>query len=231
MVDNDVSVLEAKLLIASDKNDNETVADLIRQGVNVNVVGKGGWSPLIHATYQSYLDTVKLLVEAGADINAFHGKWNAFMYAVKYKNTDIIKFFVESGADINVSDSMGDTPLIYAAEEGDPDIIKILVNAGANVNATNLAGWTAMHHAAWQGYVNIMKILVVAGGDIKKKNKDGFNPIKTLKMQYPDSAPPESKESSIDECVKNLEKFVKMVRKLKREDNKHSVITNYEFDL
>lgn len=46
------------------------VTDLIYLGASVNVKGESGFTPLLYAVQQGHLNVVKILVEAGADIDA-----------------------------------------------------------------------------------------------------------------------------------------------------------------
>ena len=61
------------------------------------------------------IDTVKLLVERGADISAVgqYG-WTALHQASYQGLTDVIEFLVGKGASINEMDSFGQTPLSIA---------------------------------------------------------------------------------------------------------------------
>jgi len=80
-----------------------------------------------------YLDLIKNLIEAGADVNAKndHGE-TPLLRAALYDSPEVIKIFIKAGADVNVKNKYGYTPLMHAKERPDAsDIIKILIEAGA----------------------------------------------------------------------------------------------------
>ena len=111
----------------------------------------GGLTPLVFAARQGDLETVKVLVAAGADVNQVtrYG-WSPLLTAIQNRNYQIGKFLLEHGADPNRANKGGWTPLYIATdnrniEGGDypvraPDMdhlefIKLLLEKGADVNS------------------------------------------------------------------------------------------------
>lgn len=111
----------------------------------------GGLTALIFAARQDDLDSVKILVEAGADVNQVtkYG-WTPLLTATQNKNYLIGKYLLEHGADPNIANNGGWRPLYIATdnrniEGGDYpvrpadmdhlDFIKLLIDKGADVNA------------------------------------------------------------------------------------------------
>jgi len=111
----------------------------------------GGLTPLVFASRQGDLETVKVLVEAKADVNqTTHYGWTPLLTATQNRNYRIGRYLLEHGADPNIANKGGWNPLYIATdnrniEGGDypvraPDIdhleyIKLLLDHGANVNA------------------------------------------------------------------------------------------------
>jgi hypothetical protein len=76
------------------------------------------------------LETIKYLIEQGADIHAccdYALRWSA-----RNGHTDTVKCLIEQGADIH---ARCDWALRYAAGKGHTDIVKYLVEQGANIHA------------------------------------------------------------------------------------------------
>ncbi len=90
-------------------NDHVAIAGyLINNGINVNTFVQPHQVTFLHkACEHGNLEIVKLLIEAGADINIPSKDQNEYkgatplMYAVSFLNADIVEYLVEHGADVN----------------------------------------------------------------------------------------------------------------------------------
>jgi uncharacterized protein len=112
----------------------------------------GGMTALVYAAREGCLDCVKLLVEAGADINAGDAEnVTPLLVAVINMRFDTAKYLVEAGANVNKWSFRGENPIYSAVDVntlphgGYPDrpstdqtssmdMIQILLDAGANPN-------------------------------------------------------------------------------------------------
>jgi hypothetical protein len=61
------SIIDERLMRASEKGDAETVEMLLKKGANPNYRDKDGWTPLHVAAYHNRADVAELLLEKGAD--------------------------------------------------------------------------------------------------------------------------------------------------------------------
>ena len=85
-------------------------------GINPNIRDTDGDTPLHSAADSSCdkaIETMKLLLEHGADVNAMGGEgWTPLMMASRKCNPNNVKFLLQHGADINVGhDMFGRGPL------------------------------------------------------------------------------------------------------------------------
>jgi ankyrin repeat protein len=155
-----------------------------------------GWlTPLMFAARENGLESAKLLVAAGADINAQGGDGkDALSLALFDGSYDVAEFLIDSGAKVNQADAQRFTPLFWAVdrrnmetapnfpwmETRDPlPLIKKLLDAGANPNAIinstprarmregspRLVYATALMRAALAGDVELAKLLLSHGAD------------------------------------------------------------------
>jgi ankyrin repeat protein len=112
----------------------------------------GGLTPLLYATRDGRLEAVKILVQAGADIE--HTDPNGItplIMAISNNHPDVAQFLIDKGAKINVSDWYGRTPLWTAVEVRNMDfdngsfengvdraplldLIQVLLEKGADPN-------------------------------------------------------------------------------------------------
>ena len=86
------------------------IKKLIEDGVDVNAeVSDIGMKALIVAACGGYIKIIKLLLDAGADVNAKDNfGWTA-LHCVR--EVDIAKLLIKAGADINAKNNFGVTPL------------------------------------------------------------------------------------------------------------------------
>ncbi|HXD75548.1 MAG TPA: ankyrin repeat domain-containing protein [Vicinamibacterales bacterium] len=133
-----------------DENDDAAVAAFGRGRAPAPKDG-GQLTPLVFAVRADDLDSVKVLLASGADINQTTGYgWSPLLVATQNRYYKLGEYLVEHGADVNLANKGGWTPLYLATdnrniENGDypvrkPDMdhldfIKLLIDKGANVNA------------------------------------------------------------------------------------------------
>jgi ankyrin repeat protein len=117
-------------------------------------------------------ETVRILLEAGADIDAHNGDGKTALYqAVNYYRAETVSILLKAGANIDARDKHGKTALHIAAYQDDNETVSILLEAGANIDACDEHGNTALHIAAYQGRAAIVRILLKAGANIYARDK------------------------------------------------------------
>jgi ankyrin repeat protein len=117
------------LVDAIKKNDTATASSLISSGsVNLN---DEPW-PLHRAAQHDRVDIMTMLLDAGADVNAFDEYHTACHIAILNSQFDALKLLVERGANLGVVDSDGRSLLsIVSTYVEDERIIILLLDAGA----------------------------------------------------------------------------------------------------
>ncbi len=89
------------------------------------------------------IETVRLLIDLGADINQETPLGTPLMKAATNAwNSEIVAILLEAGADVNQEDQNGRTALFYAEAYGNSDISMQLIAAGADVYHTDVNGKT-----------------------------------------------------------------------------------------
>jgi ankyrin repeat protein len=102
-----------------------------------------GFTALHFAAFFGRPDAASLLIERGAEVDAFGRGWmtgTAIHSAVSRKHADLVAILLEAGANPNVRQSAGWTPLHAAAMNGDLASVDLLLAAGADPAATNEEG-------------------------------------------------------------------------------------------
>ena len=140
-------------------------------------------TPLIIAAHNGHLNSVKILLGYGADIEA-RGTLNTGgqviegctpLWAAAYTgHLDVVKLLIEQNADVDGRASKGSTPLRAAAHEGHLDIVRCLVESGADVNArSSRDNSTPLMVACYWGHSSVATYLINRGAIINLQCKDG----------------------------------------------------------
>lgn len=117
------------------------------------------------ATKANSLAIVKLLVEAGADINCPDEQGETALHvAARFGYDECAKILLDGNrhhkANLEVAEkTFSWTPLFVACVEGNLGIVELLIDAGAQLDQTDLSGWTAKDHAVLRGHMAIARRL------------------------------------------------------------------------
>lgn len=127
-------------------------------------ISKSG-AVLALATQSNFVVIVRLLVEAGVDVNYQDAQGETALHvASRFGHVECAKALIEGSAshktDLDIPEkTFGWTPLFVACVDGHLPVVEVLVGAGANVWHADLSGWTAMEHAALRGHMDIVERL------------------------------------------------------------------------
>jgi ankyrin repeat protein len=138
-------------------------------------------SPLDLAAYWGNLEAIRLLLSAGADLEAQDALGDSPLnHAVdRYGNAESIRWLVKAGANLNSRDHQGYTPLNKAitADSLDENAVLFLIQSGADVNVKDQDGNAPLHYASENGNLKIATALVKAGADIEAANGNDNTPL------------------------------------------------------
>jgi ankyrin repeat protein len=172
-------------------------------GVKVEDFASGWLTPLMFAAREGDLASARLLVAAGAEVNAIAGDGkDALGLAIFNGNYELASLLVDNKSNLNKADTQGFTPLFWAVDRrnmetapnfpwmvtADPlPLIRKLLDAGANPNAVvnntprarmragspRIVFATALMRAAFSGDLELCRLLLAHGADPKVKSSDG----------------------------------------------------------
>jgi ankyrin repeat protein len=167
--------LNRALIEAAASGDAVRAEKLLKKGADALWKEADGTTALQKA---SNLQTTRLLVRMGADVNARDGLWAQPIHEAAFRGRHgIVKFLVESGADVNAKGPGGSTPLSFAARMAHVKVkganylglVHSLIAKGADVNAKNSTGYPPLHFAENK---EVAEILRKAGA--KPRQKEGL---------------------------------------------------------
>jgi len=137
---------------------------IVTHAPDVNAKG-GGWSPLHGASSRGQVDTARILLDHGADVNALNCiDFTPLHYACRNGHLTVTQFLLEHGANLDAQSLDHRTPLFVALEGGHLEIVRLLLNHGADVTIQG-NGLTPYQVAKLRGYHDIAQMLLEHGAE------------------------------------------------------------------
>ena len=166
------------IALAAQKGDIDSVRQLVRSHVDVNIPGPDGTPALHWAAYRQDLPTARLLLRAGADANEPNRYGLRPLHlAISNDDLDMVRLLLGAHADPNSADATGETCLMVAADTGDPAMVKNLLAHGAAVDARDPEyQQTALMFAARAGHTAVVQLLIKHGAQVDAQTRTGKVP-------------------------------------------------------
>ncbi len=162
----------------SDNKRAEKILTWLKEQKSVDPRNKKGETPLIKLSYKNDLKPIKILIEAGADVNAQANDGStALMNAAYNGHTDVVNLLIEKGANINLRTKKGNSAFDFAMQKHKNDVLSLFFKNGIDINKQDKNGDTPLHLATKNGNEEMVKILLNNGAKVNSKNHDGHTPL------------------------------------------------------
>ena len=145
----------------------------------MNHKSDGHLSALFCAVRQNHADLVKVLIDAGADIETRDkDSRTPLVLSCEKGNLPIVKMLVEAGAEVRAIDKYGYACLVLAAVYGHTETVRFLVSLpDVDMSHVDKYGNTVVIYAAELTHPGTMEVLIDAGADIEVKDNVGRSPL------------------------------------------------------
>ncbi|KAJ6216580.1 hypothetical protein RDWZM_007737 [Blomia tropicalis] len=122
-------------------------------------------SPLLEAAAGGFVDTIRTLIQNGADVNEKNQQNSTpLMLACAGGHLAAVQELFNHGAYMEDQNENGHTPLMEAASGGHVEVARFLVSRGCNINVhSNEYKETALTLAAYKGHFEMVRFLINAG--------------------------------------------------------------------
>lgn len=117
------------------------------------------------AVKANFVDIVRLLVDAGVDINYQDRQGETALHvAARFGHDTCAKILLEGTDEQKANTELAEntyswTPLFIACVDGSLSVVELLIEVGAELDKSDSSGWTAKEHAALRGHLDIARRL------------------------------------------------------------------------
>ncbi|XP_029448106.1 protein phosphatase 1 regulatory subunit 16A [Rhinatrema bivittatum] len=196
-----------KLLEAAARHDTQEVHQLLQSGVSPSLYNEDGLTALHQCCIDDFEDVVKLLLEAGADVNACDSElWTPLHAAATCAHLRLVELLIKYGANLLAVNSDGNMPYDLCEDDVTLDCLETamadqgvtqerieearsaterrmvediqnLVQAGGDLNAQDEHGASLLHIAAANGYLGAVEQLLENKAKVMVRDSEGWTPL------------------------------------------------------
>ena len=169
--------LSDKFYNAIRADNKPAVAQLLKDGADVNTRDTRGATPLMYAAAVGSPDMMRQILAAGADVNAKNNfEATALLWCTN--NLEKVRLLIDKGANVNAVSKSGRTPVrVAAAHSGNVEVVRLLLNKGADLTKPKEAGAEALVAAASANDAATIKLLLDRGVDANSRDSGGFTAL------------------------------------------------------
>jgi ankyrin repeat protein len=158
-------------------NDLATLKQLVSKKEDAGLADSRGTTPLHYAAALGSVESVKLLIEAGADVQA-RNAMDATPLILAAPSAQKVALLLAKGADPNARSKAGRTALLVAAScEACSESVRLLLNANADVNVADERGILPLTAAAGVGQTATVQLLLARGARADAPDKARFSAL------------------------------------------------------
>ncbi len=156
----------------------DKAAQLITEGLDINVKDYDESTPLHVAANQGHRNVVELLIAQGANVNARTRNGKTPLHeAASWGTREVAEILIAKGANLHAKDGDHHTPLHLAATRGKTDTAELLIAKGADVNALTPSGSTPLTWAVAEERKDIVALLLANGAATNPKGGNDTSPL------------------------------------------------------
>lgn len=210
--------------------DTSSIQQMLEEGISVNAVDEKGHSLLMLAAYKGDMQTVKFLIEAGADISQQNRKPGLYFgdtpleYALRGKQKKMVDFFLSLPADKNAKSDKMITAIYACGLQSNYEMLKYLLDKGVvlsdedKINTMILSissAYIKVSDETWKTIMLLLQDMVVDADDLRKSkylrqndkrgwNEEKINQILAIQESYQNKIKKKEAEQKSQDSLRHL---------------------------
>ncbi|OCT86759.1 hypothetical protein XELAEV_18020448mg [Xenopus laevis] len=162
------------LHLASKNGHAEVLQKIVETRVDLNERNTEGMTALHLATEGGYFDCVRILLDAGCEVNIQTEQkgMNSLHYCAFHGYEDIGRILIEAGININAVNHRKSTALHISILQNFPAMVKLLIDFECDLDIPDYRLQTPLHIAAEHGRQDTAEMILIAGVLVNLKSQD-----------------------------------------------------------
>jgi ankyrin repeat protein len=159
------------------RNDDLTTLGQLVRNPGPKARDARGNSPLMYAAALGSLESMRVLLDAGADPN-LGNNFAATPLMWCAGDAAKVRLLLAKGAKVDARSKLGRTPLLIAAAyDGATEAARLLIEKGADVKARDGGGTSVLEQAAGSNHIGLVRLLLAKGAAVNTADDGGFTPL------------------------------------------------------
>ena len=173
-----------RLLDSARGGDSDGVISALADGADIETRDDQGRTALLLAVFGDHVAPARVLVAAGADVNAQDGRRDSpFLVTGETGSVAMLEALLPGRPDTRLTNRFGGVAVIPASERGHAAYVEAVLRlTDIDVNHVNDLGWTALLEAVVLSdggprQQEVVRILLAMGADPTIADRDGLTPL------------------------------------------------------
>lgn len=166
-----------QLIEAAGKGDVARIKQSLSEGANANAIDMAGNTPLLNAARQGRVESARMLLDAGAEIDGRGGPMTPLAAAALHGHTILARLLIRNGARVDVIGENGLTALMNAVKLNQPEVARVLLEGGADTRVRDRDGQSLVGVAVHENFPEMLALLLEHGVDPNITDRSGLSAL------------------------------------------------------